>query len=91
LPAAKNEPLWKAPLFAFTAMFSFDIITGAFGAWTIVTSLTYAFIGILAHFFLKQKKSSIKMFLGTGALGVLLFDFITGPVMSSFLFSQPLG
>lgn len=89
LPAAKNEAFWKAPLFAFAAMFSFDIITGHFGVWTWVTSFTYALAGLGAHFFLKNKKSSLRLFLNAGVWGVLFFDLVTGPIMSTFLFSQP--
>lgn len=88
LPAAKNEPWWKGALFAFVVMFSFDILTGHLGLWTIVTSLTYAAVILLFHFFLKNKKSTMKLFLGSGAVAVLIFDFITGPVMSSFMFGQ---
>ena len=89
VPAAKNEPIWKAPLFAFVVMFSFDIITNHFGIWTYVTSTTYALVALLLHIQLKNKESKISTFLGAGSVGILIFDFLTGPVMSTFIFNQP--
>ncbi|MFH1392053.1 MAG: hypothetical protein ABIH20_07105 [Candidatus Diapherotrites archaeon] len=87
LPAAKTS-WWKAPLFAFASILIFDIFTSGIGLWTWVTSVTYAFVALGFHFFLKEKKSSLKLFISSGAIGVLIFDFITGPIMSSFLFKQ---
>ncbi len=89
LPAAKNESFWKAPLFAFATMFSFDLITSGIGTWTFVTSATYAIIALALHFHLRNQKSSLRLFMSNGVLGVLAFDLITGPVMSTALFGQP--
>jgi predicted membrane protein len=90
LPYAKQEKWWAAPLFAFITMASFDLITWKVGIWTIVTSLTYAGIGLLFYFYYKKKKKvGLKEYLGSGVVGVLIFDFITGPIMSSWLFQMP--
>ena len=88
LPAAKNLKWWKAPLFAFASMFVFDIFTSGIGLWTWVTASTYALIALGFHFYLKEKKSTFKLFISSGVFGVLIFDLITGPIMSSFLFKQ---
>ena len=88
LPAARNEPRWKAPLLAFSTMFIFDIFTSGIGAWTWVTSATYALIALAFSLFLKGRKMGLRGYLGAGTAGVLAFDFITGPVMSSVLFQQ---
>ncbi|VVB98689.1 Uncharacterised protein [uncultured archaeon] len=88
VPCAKNEKVWKAPLFAFSSMFIFDFFTSGIGIWTIVTATAYAFVAMLLGSWLRGKASSIKGFLSAGALGVLVFDFITGPIMSTFLFKQ---
>src|SRR3989344_3891374 len=66
LPAAKNESAWKAPLFAFSSMFLFDIITRQLGIWTYVTSATYAFIALLFTQLLKNREASLKTYTGTG-------------------------
>ncbi|MEK6958073.1 MAG: hypothetical protein AABW99_03795 [archaeon] len=84
VPASKSEAWWKAPLFAFATMFTFDLIT-RFGTWTWVTASTYALIALALHSVLKNRKSTLKLFMGAGALGILAFDFITGPLMISFI------
>jgi len=90
LPYAKQQKWWVAPLFAFLTMASFDIVTFKVGIWTFVTSSTYAGLGILFHFcYRRLKKVGLKEYLGSGVVGVLIFDFITGPIMSSWLFHIP--
>ncbi|MCR4335025.1 MAG: hypothetical protein NUV57_00630 [archaeon] len=88
LPAAKNTEWWKAPLFAFASMVGFSYLINSVGPWTWVTATTYALIALGFHFFLKNKKSTLKLFISSGLIGVLIFDLITGPIMSSFLFNQ---
>lgn len=89
LPYAKSDKKYKAVLFPFITMVSFDLITGMLGIWTIVTALTYAGLGLLfTQFFFKEKKISIFKYLKGGVIGVLIFDFITGPIMSSFMFGM---
>ncbi|MBI4210323.1 MAG: hypothetical protein HY544_02340 [Candidatus Diapherotrites archaeon] len=89
LPAAKNEPFWKAPLFAFATMFTFDMLTSGIGAWTWVTSTTYALIAFAFTMLLKAEKPGLATYTKYGLAGVLAFDFITGPAMGSALFHQP--
>jgi hypothetical protein len=88
VPAAKNEKWWKAPAFAFTTMAVFDYFTSGIGVWTIVTSTTYAAIALILHLEMKGKKSGLKLFASRGAIGILLFDAITGPGMSTIIFKQ---
>jgi hypothetical protein len=89
LPYAKSDKKYKAVLFPFITMISFDLITGMLGVWTLVTALTYAGLGFLfTQYFFKEKKISIFKYLKGGIIGVLIFDFITGPIMSSFMFQM---
>jgi hypothetical protein len=89
LPYAKSDKKYKAVLFPFITMVSFDLITGMLGVWTLVTALTYAGLGFLfTQYFFKEKKISIFKYLKGGIIGVLIFDFITGPIMSSFMFGM---
>ena len=90
LPAAKNEKWWKAPAFAFATMFTFDYFTSGIGLWTIVTSATYAAIALGLHLEMKGKKTGLKLFLSRGTAGIIAFDLITGPGMSTILFRQDL-
>ncbi|PIN98885.1 MAG: hypothetical protein COT90_02190 [Candidatus Diapherotrites archaeon CG10_big_fil_rev_8_21_14_0_10_31_34] len=90
LPYSRQDKWWASALFAFITMVSFDLITGMVGIWTLVTALTYAGLGILFHQIYKNKKKiNLKTYLGSGILGVLIFDFITGPIMSSWMFQMP--
>jgi len=90
IPAAKNEKWWKAPLFAFATMFVFDFFTSGIGVWTWITAGTYSVVALGAKYFLNHRKSSIASFLSAGAIGVIVFDAITGPIMSTFIFNQPI-
>ncbi|MCR4369409.1 MAG: hypothetical protein NUV67_05895 [archaeon] len=88
-PAAKNEPMWKAPLFAFATMFIFDFFTSGIGVWTWVTATTYALVALWLTHSLKGKKSSLSTYASHGAIGIIAFDIITGPFMSTFFFGTP--
>lgn len=89
LPFARKDNGLSAALFAFLTMFIFDIVSGRFGVWTLVTATTYGLIGFLFGKALPYfKKINIFTYLASGVVGVLIFDFITGPLMSTFLFNQ---
>jgi len=90
LPFSKQDKWWQGALFAFITMASFDFLVGKTGIWTIVTASTYAFLGLMFHVAFKNKKKiKLKHYLGSGVLGVLIFDLVTGPIMSSWLFKIP--
>jgi hypothetical protein len=90
LPFSRRGKWWEAGLFAFLTMVSFDLITMKLGVWTIVTGLTYGALGIAFYFaYGKIKRFSIWTYIGGGVAGVLIFDFITGPIASSLMFGMP--
>ena len=89
LPYARQEKWWTAALFAFITMISFDMLTGMIGVWTIVTAVTYAGLGIAFNRFYRGRTITMKTYLLSGVAGVLIFDFITGPIASSFMFNMP--
>ncbi|MFH0713696.1 MAG: DUF6580 family putative transport protein [Candidatus Micrarchaeota archaeon] len=89
LPFAKQDKWWASALFALLTMVSFDIITGFLGIWTAVTALTYAGLGVFFHFYYKnQKKVTLKTYVGSGVLGVLIYDFITGVIAGPAMFGM---
>ncbi len=95
LPYARQDKWWHAMVFAFLTMASFDFIVMRVGIWTWVTALTYASLGLLFHFVYKRmKKVRLRHYLGSGAIGVLIFDFVTGvlfgPMMFGMSFTQAL-
>jgi hypothetical protein len=77
-------------LFAFLSIFIFDALTSGIGLWTWVTSFTYAGIAVLFGVVFKYiKEMSLVKYIGGAVVGVLIFDFITGPIMSTFMFGVP--
>ncbi len=87
LPFSKQEKLSVAVFFPIITMVSFDLITGFVGIWTIVTALTYGFLGAFFFFTYKKfKKIKMKHYLASGVVGVLIFDFVTGVMMMPLLF-----
>jgi len=95
LPFARQGKWWQAALFALITMVSFDIITMRVGIWTLVTGLTYAGLGLGFHLTYKRiGKVKLKHYLGSGIVGVLIFDFVTGvlfgPAMFGMSFMQAL-
>jgi len=93
LPFAKEKDLIKAFLFPFLTMITFDTITGYIGSWTLITAVTYGLLGVFFTILYSNKdKITIKTYLGSGIIGVLVFDFITGvlatPIMFGMSFEQ---
>ncbi|MFH0955521.1 MAG: hypothetical protein V1777_05440 [Candidatus Micrarchaeota archaeon] len=90
LPIARNQKWWQAFLFPALAMACFDVLTAKVGPWTVITAVLYGTIGVMFHFYFRKKT---KVGLGTYAklsvVGVLAFDFFTGPIMTSYLFKIP--
>lgn len=90
LPCAKRG---RAAAFAFpvVAMVLFDILSRRVGIWTAVTAGTYGLLGLALAFVyaaLARRGRTIgtATFLVSGVVGVLIFDFITGPILSSVMF-----
>jgi hypothetical protein len=90
LPCAKRG---RAAAFAFpmVAMVLFDILSRKVGIWTAVTAGTYGLLGLgfsFAYSALGRRGRRIgpATFLVSGVVGVLVFDFITGPILSSAMF-----
>ncbi len=90
LPLSRKGKWWHSLLFPIIAMASFDLIVGRAGIWTVGTSLTYGLIGLIAWInFSKKKTVKMKNYVKGSLAGVLAFDFVTGPIMSSYMFGMP--
>ena len=90
LPYAKRGRV-AALAFPVVAMVLFDLLSGKVGVWTLVTAGTYGTLGLGFSFLYKALAERGRVvgpmtFLLSGIAGVLVFDFVTGPILSSALF-----
>jgi len=96
LPYAKQKRAWMAVAFPVLAMVLFDCLSAKVGVWTVVTAATYGLLGF-GFSLLYRKRAALGRrtapftYLASGAAGVLVFDFVTGPIMSSALFGMGFG
>lgn len=90
MPFAKNGGALIGFLFAALSMVAFDVISGHLGQWTLVTAVTYGFVGALAPLVLRRL-SGPRGYVTYAVVGTLVFDGITGVLMGPLLFSQPLA
>ncbi|MDE1860307.1 MAG: hypothetical protein KGH72_01165 [Candidatus Micrarchaeota archaeon] len=91
LPFSRRGSAWISFIFPLLTMASFDFVTGYVGVWTAITALTYGFIGIAFHFYLKDRKDvNIRTYMGCGIAGVLAFDFVTGVVATPLIYGGTL-
>ena len=94
MPFSKKWGWFSGFLFGFLSILIYDIIHpmksfARFGIWTIVTAVMYGLIGLAAGIYLKNKTNKARYYVGFAIVATLIYDFITCPVMSSFLFNSP--
>lgn len=68
----------------------YDVLTGAVGSWTVYTALTYAAIGYAASWYMHGRNRWHHYALFAG-VATLVYDGITGVVMSTLLWNMPLS
>jgi uncharacterized membrane protein len=89
LPYSRRSSALTSFVFPLITMVSFDFVTNLLGSWTAVTAITYGLIGLVFHYYLKDKdKVGMKRYLGCGIFGVLTFDFITGVLATPIMFGM---
>jgi hypothetical protein len=93
LPYAKQKRRWMAVAFPVLAMVLFDLLSAQVGIWTVVTAATYGLLGwgfavLCARRDARGRRSGVLTYLSLGVAGVFVFDFVTGPVMSSLMFGM---
>jgi len=91
LPYAKRRSRWMAIAFPPLAMLLFDLFSAKLGIWTAVTAGTYGLLGwafsaLYPRLAARGCRIGPLTYLLSGVAGVFVFDFVTGPVMSSILF-----
>jgi hypothetical protein len=90
LPCAKRGRA-AAVAFPVVAMVLFDVLSRKVGMWTAVTAGTYGLLGLAFSFAYaalakRGREVGTATFVISGVVGVLVFDFVTGPILSSSMF-----
>ena len=94
MPFGKKWGWLSGAIFGALSIILFDLIhpTPGFprlGVWTLVTAAMFALMGVASGLYLKNKENKIRYYVGFAVVSTLLYDFITGPVMSSMLWHMP--
>lgn len=87
LATTKTSGVLFSSLFAVSTIFFFDYFTSGIGIWTYGVVFAYLLIILFSKVVFRLfKRVNLIGYAGLSVFGVLIFDFITGPVMSSLIF-----
>lgn len=92
MPVSKRYGAVSAFSFAFFSMTVFDALTGKLGVWTLLTAMTYGFIGMMSalHFGESARSGTVKEYLLFAIQWTLIYDLFTGVFFGAMFFGQPL-
>jgi uncharacterized membrane protein len=88
LTGAKVYGPFVGGLYGALSILLLDILVGRVGMWTVITAITYGFVGIWGAFYLKERSASAINFVVASILGTLFFYVITGVLMGPLLYGQ---
>ena len=88
MPFGKKGGWIVGALFGAASIVIFDILTGKLGVWTAVTAMMFGLIGASSGLFLKGHDNRVGRYIGFAVGATLVYDFITGPIMSSLMFGM---
>ena len=74
--------------FGFLSIVIYDLLT-KFGIWTWITAGMYGLVGLGAAWFFRKYKANAVNFAIYALVATLIYDIITGPIMSSVMFKMP--
>ncbi len=89
LPFGKKWGWIAAAIFGAASIVLFDLITLKIGIWTLVTAFMFALIGAASGLYLKKRENKARHYVGFAIIATLIYDFITGPIMSSMIWKMP--
>jgi len=87
MPFGKRFSYLGGFAFGFLSIIIYDLLT-KFGVWTWVTAAMYGLVGLGAAWWFKNRPASALNFAGFSIVATLIYDFITGPIMSSIIFKM---
>jgi len=88
MPFGKTYGKLYAFLFGSLSIVFFDLITSGLGIWTLITALTYGFLGIGAQYFFKNR-SGWKNYALYSFVAIILYDAITGLTVGPLMYGTP--
>lgn len=88
MPFAKSYGSVCAYAFGFFSILLFDIILGKVGLWTVITAVTYGFVGVAAAWFFNKFKKTPFGFVKYAIIGTLFYDGLTGLTIGPLMFHQ---
>ncbi len=88
MPFGKQFSYLGGFAFGFLSIVLFDLLT-KFGLWTWITAGMYGLVGLAAAWWFQKRPATALNFAGFSIVATLVYDFITGPIMSSFMFKMP--
>jgi energy-coupling factor transport system substrate-specific component len=87
MPLGKKYGVLMSFIFGSLSIAIYDAITSGWGIWTLVTALSYGFIGMGAYFYFK-KHSGRKSYAIYAIMSTILYDAITGLTIGPLFFHQ---
>ena len=88
MPFSKAYGAYAGFLFAFLSIVLYDLVTGTFGVWTLLTAGTYGVLGFLAYHFFQKNVPSRWEYVRFAIIGTLFFDAVTGLSIGPLFFQQ---
>lgn len=89
MPFSKRYGFLGSFAFGFFGIVLYDAVTSGWGSWTWVTALSYGTLGIVAHYYFRNRSATVSNFLVFGIPATIAYDAVTmmiGPIFSA----QPL-
>lgn len=89
MPFARVYGKFLAFSFGFFSIIAYDLITSTLGAWTLVTSFTYGFIGLWAMiYFNKKPDNNPSTYVKFAIMSTIFYDIMTGLTIGPIIFHQ---
>jgi len=88
MPFSKKWGWASGMIFCLLAVFSYDLLTGTLGVWSLVTAGTYALLGAAAGLYFKNKTNKVSHYVGFAIVATIIYDAITGIGTGMLLFHQ---
>lgn len=88
MPIARRYGAWSGFIFGFANIALYDLITGKFGIWTLITACAYGILGVFAWSFFKKRAGSAKNYALFGIIATIFYDALTGLSIGPIFFHQ---